>query len=67
MLTTEQNELLNFLTETAQDAVMRARDARGAAAQALIAEAEELMTLRGKLTRRLWQDASTQLELPLAA
>jgi hypothetical protein len=67
MLTAQQNELLKFLTDSAQDAARRARDVRGTAAQALIAEAEELMALRAKLARRLWQDDGAQLELPLAA
>ncbi|MCB2107509.1 MAG: hypothetical protein KDE14_07405 [Rhodobacteraceae bacterium] len=67
MLTTEQKELLNFLTESAKEAVANARRLGGAAAHAYLQEAEELMTIRASMLGRFWadQDDSNQLEFDL--
>jgi len=68
MLTDVQKELLNFITESAREAITKARTATGPAAVELRREAEELMAIRANMLGRFWtlQDEG-QLELPLAA
>jgi hypothetical protein len=59
-------DLVRFLTETAQETAARARAAAPADRAALTAEVEELMTLRARvLTRQHRAEQANQLQLPL--
>ncbi len=60
------HDLVQFLTESAQDAAARARHATGASHADLCREVEELMELRSRLlARRAAAEQANQLQLPL--
>ncbi|MDX2144271.1 MAG: hypothetical protein SFV19_13025 [Rhodospirillaceae bacterium] len=65
MLSRDQQDLLNFLTESAHalasQALTSARDLHG-----LLNEAEELIAIRENLRNRHWAANTNQLELPFA-
>lgn len=64
-MTEARSDLITFLADEAADLVRRARQCRGAAAEALLDEAEELMVLRARLLAKAEGAERAQLELSL--